>query len=95
VPSAAINAPLARQLQGFKDPEIEAWLATHWGAVRSTSADKQAQIAKFKEFLTTDLILQADASHGRAIYRQTCAVCHAMFGTGGKVGPSCPGASKI
>jgi putative heme-binding domain-containing protein len=91
IPRAAITAPLARQLQAFKDPAIEAWLGSHWGAVRTTSADKQAQIAKFKEFLTTDLILQADASHGRAIFQQTCAVCHEMFGVGGKIGPELPG----
>ena len=91
IPRSAITAPLARQLQGLRDPEIDAWLSKNWGAVKTTSADKQAQIAKFKEFLDPTLIRQADASNGRAIFTQTCVVCHAMFGVGGKVGPELPG----
>lgn len=91
VDRAAITAPLARQLQAFKDAEIDAWMTKYWGAVRTSSADKQAQIAKMKEFLTTDLILKADASRGRALFSQTCGVCHVMFGVGGKVGPELPG----
>ncbi|MEA3213460.1 MAG: hypothetical protein QOE70_6517 [Chthoniobacter sp.] len=88
---AAITAPLARQLQSFKDPEIEAWLKKNWGSVRTSSAEKQAQIAKFKEFLTTDLILHANPSRGRVLFGQTCAVCHTIFGAGGKIGPELPG----
>jgi putative heme-binding domain-containing protein len=92
IPRQAISAPLARQLQSFKSPEIEAWLAKNWGAVRGTSADKQAEIAKYKEFITNDLVLRADPTHGRAIFNQTCVVCHEMFGIGGKIGPHLTGA---
>ncbi len=88
---AAITAPLARQLQSFQDPEIDAWMTKHWGAVRTSSAEKQAQIAKMKEFLTTELILKADASRGRSLFSQTCGVCHTLFGVGGKIGPELPG----
>ncbi len=91
VDRAAITAPLARQLQSFKDAEIDAWMAKNWGAVRTSSAEKQAQIAKLKQFLTTDLILKADAPRGRALFSQTCGVCHVMFGVGGKIGPELPG----
>ncbi len=86
-----ITAPLARQLQNIKDPEIEKWVAKNWGAVRTSSAEKQQQVAKFKEFLGTDAILRANASHGRALFTQTCAVCHTIFGSGGKIGPELPG----
>ena len=91
VERAAITAPLARQLQSFKDAEIDAWMTKNWGAVRTSTAEKQAQIAKMKEFLSTELILKADASRGRALFSQTCGVCHTMFGTGGKIGPELPG----
>ena len=86
-----ITAPLARQLQSLQDAEIDAWLAKNWGAVKTSSAEKQQQIAKFKEFLTTDLILRADMVHGRALFTQTCAVCHTLHGIGGKIGPELPG----
>lgn len=91
VPKSDITAPLARQLQNIKDAKIEQWIAKNWGAVRTSSAEKQQQIAKFKKFLGTDAILRADASHGRQLYTQVCAVCHTMFGEGGKIGPELPG----
>jgi putative heme-binding domain-containing protein len=87
----AITAPLARQLQSFKDAEIDAWLTKNWGAVRTSSAEKQQQIANFKKFLGADAIQRADARHGRVLFTQTCAVCHTMFGEGGKIGPELPG----
>jgi len=88
---SAITAPLARQLQGLHDADIDAWLAINWGAVRTTSADTQKQIATFNKFLTTDSILRANASHGRALFAQSCAICHNMFGEGAKIGPELPG----
>ena len=66
-------------------------MTKHWGAVRTSSAEKQAQIAKMKEFLATELILKADASRGRSLFSQTCGVCHTLFGVGGKIGPELPG----
>jgi putative heme-binding domain-containing protein len=86
-----ITAPLARQLQNIKDPAIEKWVAKNWGAVRTSSAEKQEQIARFKKFLGTDAILRADAARGRTFFAQVCAACHSMFGEGGKIGPELPG----
>ncbi len=86
-----ITAPLVRQLQNIKDPEIEKWVQKNWGVVRTSSEEKQKIIAKFKEFLGTDAILRADAKHGRQLFSQTCAVCHTLFGEGGKIGPELPG----
>ena len=91
IPKAEMTAPVARQLDGLKDPDISAWLAKNWGAVSAPSADKQKEIAKYKEFLHPDLILRADASHGRALFAQTCAICHHMHGLGGKIGPELTG----
>jgi putative heme-binding domain-containing protein len=94
IPKAELTAPLARQLQGLKDPAIDAWLAKNWGAVNPPTENKQKEIAKYKEykeFLHPDLILRADASHGRALFSQTCAVCHHMHGLGGKIGPELTG----
>ncbi|HEY3901624.1 MAG TPA: family 16 glycoside hydrolase [Chthoniobacter sp.] len=86
-----INAPAARQLQDLHDSDVDAWLAKNWGAVRTSPADKQAQIARMKKFLSADSILHADASRGRALFTQTCALCHTLFGYGAKIGPELPG----
>ncbi len=87
VAKSDITAPLARQLHNIKDPEIEKWVAKNWGAVRTSSAEKQEQVAKFKKFLGPDAILRANAGHGRVLYSQFCAVCHTMFGEGARIGP--------
>ena len=92
LPRADITAPLARQLQSLHDAEIDAWMAKNWGTVRTSSEEKQKQIAKLKEFLTADSILRANAGHGRALFSQTCALCHTLFGEGAKIGPELPGA---
>lgn len=87
-----VSAPIARQLQDLKDPGIDQWLAKNWGAVRTSSAEKQKEIARFKTFLTPEAIAKGDPSHGRALFTQTCAVCHTLFGHGAKIGPELPGA---
>ncbi len=92
IPKAELTAPIARQLQGLKDAALDAWLAKNFGAVSAPNEDKQKLIAKYREFVTTDLVLRADAQHGRALYAQACAACHTLFGTGGKIGPELPGA---
>ena len=91
IPKAELTAPVARQIQGLKDAALDAWLAKNFGAVSAPNEDKQKLIAKYREFVTADLVLRADAQHGRALFAQTCAVCHTLFGTGGKIGPELPG----
>ncbi len=91
IPKTELTAPVARQIQGLKDATLDAWLAKNFGAISAPNEDKQKLIAKYREFVTTDLVLRADAQHGRALFAQTCAVCHTLFGTGGKIGPELPG----
>ncbi len=91
IPKSEVTAPVARQIQGLKDAALDAWLAKNFGAVNAPNEDKQKLIAKYREFVTTDLVLRADAQHGRALFAQTCAACHTLFGTGGKIGPELPG----
>ncbi|MEO6787619.1 MAG: family 16 glycoside hydrolase [Chthoniobacteraceae bacterium] len=91
IPKAELTAPVARQIQGLKDAALDAWLAKNFGAVSAPNEDKQKLIAKYRQFVTTDLVLRADAQHGRALFAQTCAACHTLFGNGGKIGPELPG----
>jgi putative heme-binding domain-containing protein len=92
IPKTELTAPIARQIQGMKDSALDEWLAKNFGTISAPNEDKQKLIAKYKQFATTDLILRADASHGRALFAQTCAACHTLFGAGGKIGPELPGA---
>lgn len=87
-----ISAPIVRQLQDLKDKSIDEWLAKNWGSVRTLAADKQKEIARLKAALTPAVLAKGDPSHGRALFAQTCAVCHTVFGAGAKIGPELPGA---
>ena len=91
IAKAELSAPLARQLDGLRDAEVSTWLAKKWGAVSAPNEDKQKLIAKFKEFTGAEAIARADANRGRALFTQTCAVCHTMFGAGGHIGPELTG----
>jgi putative membrane-bound dehydrogenase-like protein len=87
-----ISAPIARQLQDLKDKSIDEWLAKNWGSVRTLAADKQKEIVRLKAALTPAVLGKGDPSHGRALFAQTCAICHTVFGAGAKIGPELPGA---
>lgn len=87
-----ISVPIARQLQDLKDKAIDEWLAKNWGSVRTLAADKLKEIARLKAALTPAVLAKGDPSHGRALFSQTCAICHTVFGAGAKIGPELPGA---
>jgi hypothetical protein len=53
IPKKDISVPLLRQLRGYKDEDLDRVLDKHFGKMAGGSADKQAEIAKIKEWLTT------------------------------------------
>ena len=75
---------------------LDAWLAKNWGAVRTSPADKQAQIARLKAFLSTESrsCSKADMNRGaRDLYADVRHLPYgAAFGYGAKIGPELPGA---
>ena len=91
IPKGELNTTIARQMQGLRVAELDGWLAKNFGAVSAPDEDKQKLIAKYREFVTPNLVLRGDVQHGRAIFAQTCIACHTLFGTGGKIGPELPG----
>lgn len=89
-----LSAFVVRQLAGMKDPTVARRLAEVWGAVRETSADKAATIARLKSQLTSERLKSADRSAGRALFVRHCAACHKLFGEGGQIGPELTGAQR-
>jgi cytochrome c oxidase cbb3-type subunit I/II len=51
-------------------------------------------MAKYKKMMTPQAIANADASRGRAVFQKTCASCHLLYGTGGKIGPDLTGSNR-
>ncbi len=86
-----LTAPLARLIHGFGDESMNSWLEKNFGAVRSTNAERQAEIVRYRKFLGDDAISRADVQKGREHFQRACSACHSMFGNGGHIGPELPG----
>jgi len=94
VPHADVSAFTVRQLTGLHDSTIDAHLKKFYGSVRPPAQDKAKLIATYRKTFTPDMLAKANLSHGRAVFTKTCAVCHTLFGTGGKVGPELTGSQR-
>jgi putative heme-binding domain-containing protein len=89
-----LSAATVRQLSDYNNEQFNQWIASNWGAVRTTPEDKLVEMAKYKELVNSAKPEQFDASRGRAVFVKTCAQCHMLFGEGGKVGPDLTGSGR-
>ena len=94
VPKKDLTAELVRQLRNLKNPELNSELEKVWGVMRDSAADKQKDIAKFKQVYAAGGSQPGDAARGRAVFARTCQQCHTLFDTGGKVGPDLTGSNR-
>lgn len=83
-----------RQMQGYDEPRVQELLRQLWPELRPITADKQARIASLKKSLSAEALKEADPSAGRVIWEKTCAKCHVLFGSGGKIGPDLTGSQR-
>ncbi|MEO5916246.1 MAG: PVC-type heme-binding CxxCH protein [Luteolibacter sp.] len=91
IPVKDLTAPVARLIQGARRDDFDRWLAKNFGSLNPTDAQRQADIARYRQFLSDDAILSADVKNGRAVFQRTCSACHSLFGEGGHIGPELPG----
>jgi putative membrane-bound dehydrogenase-like protein len=89
-----MTAEIVRQLRSLKDPQLDEEIQKVWGTMRDTAADKQADIAKYKQIYGAGGSQPGNASRGRALFAKTCQQCHTLFDTGGKVGPDLTGSNR-
>jgi putative heme-binding domain-containing protein len=90
----ALTADLIRQLRNLKSDDINAALTKVYGTVRETTADKRAEIDKYRRIYGAGGSQPGDAPRGRVVFNKVCAQCHTLFDTGGKVGPDITGANR-
>ena len=94
IPKSVISASHARQIRNFEDEELNGLLASTWGQVRQTSADRIKEIERLREKLSSDVISNASLELGQVTFQKTCASCHVMYGIGGKIGPDLTGSDR-
>jgi putative heme-binding domain-containing protein len=89
-----LPADLVRQLRNYQQSDLNRALDQHWGAARESSADKQAEMERYRKLLTAGNSPNADLRKGRAVFAKTCGQCHQLYGVGGKVGPDITGSNR-
>jgi putative heme-binding domain-containing protein len=92
IPARDLTADIVRQLRAFKDADLNALVTKLWGSVRDSDADKLADIARYKKFITSSP--SGDPRHGRTVFARVCQQCHTLFEVGGKVGPDLTGSNR-
>jgi putative heme-binding domain-containing protein len=92
IPARDLTAEFLRQLRNLNDPAVAAEMARNFGVARETAEDKAREIARYKGMIQSSS--PGDPSRGRAVFNRTCAQCHVLFDTGGKVGPELTGSNR-
>ncbi|MBM3987665.1 MAG: DUF1080 domain-containing protein [Planctomycetes bacterium] len=89
-----IGAFAARKIESLGSGVLTARLSALWGSVRATPEAKQQSMAAYRERLSPEVVAAGDRARGREVFSRTCQQCHALFGTGGDVGPELTGANR-
>ncbi|HZQ46503.1 MAG TPA: PVC-type heme-binding CxxCH protein, partial [Verrucomicrobiae bacterium] len=81
-----------RPLATYRNHEIDSIVAKYWGHVSAgTPEEKLNDIRRIKNDLRA---AGGDAVRGRELFKQTCEVCHQLYGQGKNVGPDLTHANR-
>ena len=94
IPRSAVTAYHVRQIQSLKDNDLHQRVVKVWGRMISSSAEKKAEIKKWQDQLTPDILAKANLSNGETKFTQLCSACHNLHGKGGNIGPELTGANR-
>ena len=75
-------------IQKLADPQCDALIKKSWGSLRASPREKEDLIKNLRVAVTRP---GGDLAKGRELFKATCAVCHALKGEGGKIGPDLTG----
>ncbi len=81
---------VVRQLGLYHDAEIDELVKKHWppSSAKLGNVQKLAEMSRIKSTIVNG---GGDADKGKQLFTQRCAVCHTLFGEGGKIGPELTG----
>ena len=94
LPRTDLSAFTVGSLAKSADKAVLARLNEVWGTIRATSADREAEFAKWRTTLSKEALAEANLSHGREIFAKTCGTCHQLHGVGAKIGPELTGSNR-
>ncbi len=90
IPAKQFTVDIVRQLSLHKDAEIDAAIDKHWKGLLATgpTPEKKKESERIKAVVKTGL---GDPAKGKIQFMGRCAICHTLFGEGGKIGPDLTG----
>jgi putative heme-binding domain-containing protein len=88
------SAPVRQQLSFLNDASVDALVFELWGRSRPTSTSAEAELVRYRAVIEDTLLPPGDPSLGRALFDQSCASCHTLFGEGGDLGPDLTGSDR-
>jgi putative membrane-bound dehydrogenase-like protein len=99
LPATGVSRGRLQQMVSLKDEGLNKRIEKLWGKVQSaTPAEKQNFINQAKLILKPSGVAgrtgQGDASAGKIVFQQSCAVCHKLYGEGNEIGPDLTGVDR-
>ncbi|MDB4408993.1 c-type cytochrome [Akkermansiaceae bacterium] len=91
---SVISPYQARQLLNLNNDALTQKLTDTWGALRSTSEEKQREIVASKKRLTPEVLAKTNHQVGQKLFQTHCAACHKLHGKGGNLGPDLTGSGR-
>ncbi len=89
LPRTDLGPTQIQRIRQYDDPAVIALADKLFGRVtRTTSREMEQEVERVTKLVTTGA---GDAAAGRELFTQRCAVCHTLFGNGGKLGPDLTG----
>lgn len=94
IPTRDVTAEIARQIRLLDRPELTTAFESVWGVARGGRAETTAAIARYTALVDSADLPRPRPSRGREVFRDVCAACHTLFGTGGAIGPDITGSNR-
>lgn len=92
VPPKEVPLDQLQRIMTYKDKDLTQLVEKHWGKVGAqTTGEKTSRIRSLAHILNQG---PGNPTNGKVLFTKTCAVCHTLFGEGGKVGPELTGADR-
>jgi putative membrane-bound dehydrogenase-like protein len=93
IPSENIDASTWRQFMAVADWDLLQRARTI-NPTLGVASDKKQTIESMEQWLTDEVLQQADAGRGKTVWNNVCAQCHKLFGEGGAIGPELTGGQR-
>lgn len=80
----SIPMDVVQTMSLHSEPAVKELVSKFWGKIRTTPGEKQEQIKRLAGLIRTGA---GNPETGHGTFTKKCAVCHTLFGEGGKTGP--------